>query len=66
MSRDVSCAFCCKGKQKNEVKSRRRYEVRENFDFVLFLRGNVGCLKVNDYVCVKRERRSAGVTSLSS
>lgn len=37
------------------MKSGRRYEVKEDFDFVLFLRGNVGCLKVNDYVRV-RER----------
>lgn len=34
-------------RQKNEMKSGRRYGVREDFDFVLFLRGNVGCLYAN-------------------
>lgn len=48
MSRETSFEeFCCKGKQKNEVRSGKRYRVREHFDFISFLRGNAGCLKAN-------------------
>lgn len=48
MSKETSLEeFGCKEKQRNEVKSGKRYRVREHFDFILFSRGNVGCLKAN-------------------